>query len=118
VARLYAQLLHEVEALPSDTFEETSGAKLVHGGVTKLEELLGKLVDDGKSQLAAGDEVETDFSTKGKWNRSGVVKVANADSTYDVEVVEAGHTRRIERNVKRERVRLRNKGGVLFVDEA
>jgi Holliday junction resolvasome RuvABC ATP-dependent DNA helicase subunit len=43
VARLYAQLLHQAGALAKDTFEETSGAKLLAGGVDMLKDHLARL---------------------------------------------------------------------------
>jgi replication-associated recombination protein RarA len=47
VARLYAQLLHQSGALAKDTFEETSGAKLLAGGLAKLQDHLANLDDGG-----------------------------------------------------------------------
>jgi replication-associated recombination protein RarA len=47
VARLYGELLAEIGVLPGSGFEETSGAKLVDGGVTKLKDLLKNLEKGG-----------------------------------------------------------------------
>ena len=42
VARLYAQLLHQAGALPADTFEETSGAKLLAGFTASCRGTIGQ----------------------------------------------------------------------------
>jgi Holliday junction resolvasome RuvABC ATP-dependent DNA helicase subunit len=47
VARIYAQLLKELGALPEAEVVETSGAELVSGGTTKLKEQLKKLDKGG-----------------------------------------------------------------------
>jgi AAA+ superfamily predicted ATPase len=47
VARLYGELLAEIGVLPGSGFEETSGEKLVHGGVSLLKDLLKKLEKGG-----------------------------------------------------------------------
>ena len=45
--RLYGQVLAECGILPSDTFQETSGARLVQGGLTELKKLLEGLAKGG-----------------------------------------------------------------------
>ncbi|KAG8459015.1 hypothetical protein KFE25_006560 [Diacronema lutheri] len=47
VARIYAQLLLETGVLPRAAVEETSGVRLATGGVSALNEHLGKLRDGG-----------------------------------------------------------------------
>ena len=47
VARYYGELLAEIGVLPAANFEETSGAKLLADGVSKLKELLKSLEDGG-----------------------------------------------------------------------
>jgi ABC-type transport system involved in cytochrome bd biosynthesis fused ATPase/permease subunit len=57
VARVYAELLKELGALPAAEFVETSGADLSSGGTTKLDEQLKKLEQGGVLFL---DEVRLD----------------------------------------------------------
>lgn len=102
--------------LPNCTFEETSGAKLLNGGVALLKKLLQNLVDDGQSPLAVGDEVETDFLTKGTWGSRGIIEHLGLGGTYEVRLLSSGQ--KTQKGVRRELLRLRNKTGVLFVDEA
>jgi Holliday junction resolvasome RuvABC ATP-dependent DNA helicase subunit len=47
VARIYAELLKELGALPEAEFVETSGADLASGGTSKLDEQLKKLEKGG-----------------------------------------------------------------------
>ena len=47
VARLYAALLQELGLLPAAAVEETSGAALVHGGVSGLKKVLEEKLKGG-----------------------------------------------------------------------
>lgn len=120
VARFYGELLHELGALPSAAFEETTGAKLSAGGVVALTKLLSAVVDDGTAPLVKGEKVKTDFEGKGKWTQKGRITLVNSDGTYHI-AIETGKARGKARqlaSVPRDRVRSCEKGGVLFVDEA
>lgn len=55
VARLYGRFLKDIGAVPGDAFEETTGVKLIEGGVKGLQELLGK-IENAKGGLLFVDE--------------------------------------------------------------
>ncbi|CAK7215191.1 hypothetical protein SBRCBS47491_002399 [Sporothrix bragantina] len=47
VARLYARFLTSVGVIPGSRFEETTGSKLAHGGVSGCQKLIDDVLDDG-----------------------------------------------------------------------
>jgi SpoVK/Ycf46/Vps4 family AAA+-type ATPase len=115
VARIYGSLLKELGVLHEDTFEETTGAKLLSGGMSLIKEILEKLHDDGVSPLADGEKVETDHDKKNEWIK-GKIQQTNKDGTMDIKYSNKNGT--IIKNVKRDRIRSLEKTGVLFLDEA
>ena len=114
VARIYGKVLNELGILPSDTFSETSGAKLLGGGVSALTDLLKEIRDDGVSAIPDGTRVETDIRKKGCW-LSGKVTKTNGDGSIDVLYDDSSEGKQI--SAMRSRVRSLEKGGVLFLDE-
>jgi hypothetical protein len=115
VARIYGELLTELGLLPSNVFEETTGAKLKTGGASLLNSILKNIRDDGISPILDGERVETDARDKNVYVRGKVIK-SNTDGSVDVKFDDSKLCQ--EKNIPRDRVRSLEKGGVLFVDEA
>lgn len=120
VARQYGELLTELGALPdTNGFVETSGAKLLAGGMPALITALAELVDDGVSTLPAGYKVKTDLPVKGKWHQHGTIVDMRPDGTYNLQLdrpcTSTGQTVLV---APRNRLRSIERGGTLFIDEA
>ncbi|KAA8492707.1 NFX1-type zinc finger-containing protein 1 [Porphyridium purpureum] len=116
VARIYASVLFELGILPGNIFEETTGSKLLRGGVAELRRALDRVRDDGVSPIPRGARVETDVLEKGAWvpGRVTFSALTGNDMHIQFDEKELGSTSVFARN----RVRWVEKAGVLFIDEA
>lgn len=66
MARLYAGLLEELKVLPASTFEETSGASLLSGGLSDLKAKLAKLDKGGVLFIDEAYQLEPSKNQAGK----------------------------------------------------
>ena len=120
VGRLYGSLLQELDIIPAPLDKdlppriiETSGAKLVQGGVSDFKgNVLSLFDDEGKSDLEMGDKV----FVKSKFFRGPgeVVYVDPKLGTYDVHFGDSVEIKAQRGNI----ISLDRVGGVLFIDDA